>query len=125
MTTEIQSSPVESTEIQQEAPKGRNISGRVWKAPQERAFNRVSVKNLHSSFSARHAKQQKMALVQEKVKEMKAEKEMLKIQGIEEKKAREERRLANEKKAEVVQVITNSRKIKSLKRKQMRNIVKR
>ena len=44
---------------------------------------------------------------------------------IADRKEREKRKIENERRGEVVQVITNSKKLKNLKKKQVRNIVKR
>ncbi|XP_029935834.1 coiled-coil domain-containing protein 86 [Myripristis murdjan] len=107
-------------------PLGKPKSGRVWKDRSKQRFSAlVRDKPLRTSW--------------EKKMEAKREKELVKkysLQLVEEKarakeekrKRREEnlkRRAENERKAEIVQVIRNTAKIKRMKKKQLRKIEKR
>ncbi|KAL1023562.1 hypothetical protein UPYG_G00042420 [Umbra pygmaea] len=107
-------------------PLGKPKSGRVWKDRNKQRFSvLVRDKILCTSW--------------EKKMEAKREKDLLKkySQQLKEDKAREKedkrkrreenlkRRAENERKAEVVQVIRNTSKIKRMKKKQLRNIEKR
>ncbi|KAM4595808.1 coiled-coil domain-containing protein 86 [Fundulus diaphanus] len=107
-------------------PLGRPKSGRVWKDRNKQRFSAlVRDKPLCSSWEKKmQAKREKDLMKQytAKLKEEKAQKK-------EEKRRRREenlkRRAENERKAEVVQVIRNTAKIKRMKKKQLRRIEKR
>ncbi|XP_076876230.1 coiled-coil domain-containing protein 86 [Brachyhypopomus gauderio] len=107
-------------------PLGKPKSGRVWKDRNKQRFSAVlQDKPLRSSWQKKmEAKREKEIVKQysQKLKDEKArEKEEMR-------KRREEnlrRRAENEKKAEIVQVITNTAKLKRMKKKQLRKIEKR
>ncbi|XP_030643830.1 coiled-coil domain-containing protein 86 isoform X2 [Chanos chanos] len=107
-------------------PLGKPKSGRIWKDRNKQRFSALlRDKPLRTSW--------------EKKMEVRREKELLKKyqQKLNEEKAREKeekkrrraenikRRAENERKAEIVQVIRNTAKIKRIKKKQLRKIEKR
>lgn len=106
-------------------PKGKPKSGRTWKLNKGR-FSAISrPKSIKRSYEeriqfknslkqTRDHEQQMWNAVNEKRDKLKQRQ-----------KENEERRLANERKGEVVQVIKNPAKIKRLKKKQLRSIQKR
>ncbi|XP_012737644.2 coiled-coil domain-containing protein 86 [Fundulus heteroclitus] len=107
-------------------PLGRPKSGRVWKDRNKQRFSAlVRDKPLCSSWEKKmQAKREKDLMKQytAKLKDDKAQKKE------EKRKRREEnlkRRAENERKAEIVQVIRNTAKIKRMKKKQLRRIEKR
>ncbi|XP_034044706.1 coiled-coil domain-containing protein 86 [Thalassophryne amazonica] len=105
---------------------GKPKSGRVWKNRNKQRFSAVvRDKSLCSSWEKKMAAKREKELVKKyalQLKEEQARKE-------EEKKKRREdnlkRRAENERKAEIVQVIRNTAKIKRMKKKQLRKIEKR
>ncbi|XP_051241440.1 coiled-coil domain-containing protein 86 [Dicentrarchus labrax] len=107
-------------------PLGKPKSGRVWKDRNKQRFSAmVRDKPLCSSWEKKmQAKREKDQLKQYSV-QLKDEKAKQK----EEKRKRREdnlkRRAENERKAEIVQVIKNTAKIKRMKKKQLRKIEKR
>jgi rRNA-processing protein CGR1 len=104
--------------------KGRPVSGRVWKEQAQKASKRVAISTLKTGYAKRMKKLSELKIVKGIEKEMKDEKKNEKEARIQARKVQEEQRLANEKKNQIVQVISNSRKLKRLKKKQMKNIVK-
>uniref|UniRef100_A0A7E4VLT8 Coiled-coil domain-containing protein 86 n=1 Tax=Panagrellus redivivus TaxID=6233 RepID=A0A7E4VLT8_PANRE len=125
MSTEAAPVTAESTSSE---PRGKWKSGRWWKDPTKRE-NRITgiikVKTLKTSWDAK----MKAKADQTQFKKQKAE---MKERIVEEKKAKiaarkekEERRKANERKAEVVQVIRNTSKLRRAKKKELRKIEKR
>uniref|UniRef100_A0A0N5APA0 Coiled-coil domain-containing protein 86 n=1 Tax=Syphacia muris TaxID=451379 RepID=A0A0N5APA0_9BILA len=113
---------VEQTEVTRGMPK----SGRWWKTiRKERTSGLIKVKPLKSSWKS---KMQRKA-VSENVKKLQTEirdkREAEKAAIIEAKKERERRREENARKAEIVQVIRNTHKLKRAKKKMLRFIEKR
>ncbi|KAM9315007.1 coiled-coil domain-containing protein 86 [Pholidichthys leucotaenia] len=107
-------------------PLGKPKSGRVWKDRNKQRFSAVvRDKQLCSSWEKKmEAKREKDLMKQFSVR-LKEEKAR---QKEEKRKRREEnlkRRAENERKAEIVQVIRNTAKIKRMKKKQLRRIEKR
>ncbi|KAL7290285.1 hypothetical protein TKK_0015985 [Trichogramma kaykai] len=105
--------------------KGKPKSGRVWKSSKQRFSSIKKTPAIHVSFE----KRQRLKEERKKCMELSNE---IKQQKAAEKEAKKERRRENirrtqenERKAEVVQVISNPAKIKRMKKKQLRNIVKR
>ncbi|GAA6082336.1 coiled-coil domain-containing protein 86 [Tachysurus ichikawai] len=107
-------------------PLGKPKSGRVWKDRNKQRFSALlRDKPLRSSWQKKMEAKREKEMVKnyhQKLKDSKArEKE-------EKRKRREEnlkRRAENEKKAEIVQVIRNTTKLKRMKKKQLRKIEKR
>uniref|UniRef100_A0A1A8BY91 Coiled-coil domain-containing protein 86 n=1 Tax=Nothobranchius kadleci TaxID=1051664 RepID=A0A1A8BY91_NOTKA len=107
-------------------PLGKPKSGRVWKDRNKQRFSAlVRDKPLSSSWEKKMQAKQEKELVKQFTVRLKEEKARKKE---EKRKRREEnlkRRQENERKAEIVQVIRNTSKIKRMKKKQLRKIEKR
>lgn len=107
-------------------PLGKPKSGRVWKNRNKQRFSAlVRDKPLCSSWEKKMAAKREKELVKQYSLQLKDEKAR---QKEEKRKRREEnlkRREENERKAEIVQVIRNTAKIKRMKKKQLRKIEKR
>uniref|UniRef100_A0A3B4BKY9 Coiled-coil domain-containing protein 86 n=1 Tax=Periophthalmus magnuspinnatus TaxID=409849 RepID=A0A3B4BKY9_9GOBI len=105
-------------------PLGKPKSGRVWKDRNKQRFSAVvRDKQLCSSWEKKMQAKREKELVKQYSQQLKEEKARQK-----ERKRREEnlkRRADNERKAEIVQVIRNTTKIKRMKKKQLRRIEKR
>ncbi|XP_047434463.1 coiled-coil domain-containing protein 86 [Mugil cephalus] len=107
-------------------PLGKPKSGRVWKDRNKQRFSAlVRDKPLCSSWEKKMQAKREKDLVKKYSQQLKDEK----IRQKEEKRKRREenlrRRAENERKAEIVQVIRNTSKIKRMKKKQLRRIEKR
>lgn len=107
-------------------PLGKPKSGRTWKDRNKQRFSAVvRDKQLCSSWEKKMAAKREKQLVKQYSLQLKEEKDRQK----EEKRKRREdnlkRRAENERKAEIVQVIKNTAKIKRMKKKQLRKIEKR
>lgn len=107
-------------------PLGKPKSGRVWKDRNKQRFSAlVRDKPLCSSWEKKMAAKREKELVKKFSLQLKEEKDR---QKEDKRKRREEnlkRRTENERKAEIVQVIRNTTKIKRMKKKQLRKIEKR
>ncbi|KAM3623570.1 uncharacterized protein V6R79_012813 [Siganus canaliculatus] len=118
---------MESSAVQKPAiPLGKPKSGRVWKNRNKQRFSAlVRDKPLCSSWEKKMQAKRDKDLVKQYSLQLKEEKAR---QKEEKRKRREEnlkRRTENERKAEIVQVIKNTAKIKRMKKKQLRKIEKR
>ncbi|XP_051174411.1 coiled-coil domain-containing protein 86 [Leptopilina boulardi] len=115
----------ENNDIKIVIPRGKPKSGRVWKEPRKRFSSIVKTKGIRQSFEKKQKLREDLKhikeLSREKVAKMKEAKELKKQRRVENLKRAEE----NRKKSEVVQVITNTAKIKRMKKKQLRMIEKR
>ncbi|KAM4603662.1 coiled-coil domain-containing protein 86 [Polymixia lowei] len=107
-------------------PLGKPKSGRVWKDRNKQRFSAlVRDKPLRSSWEKKMEAKREKELVKKYSLHLKEEKAKEKE---EKRKRREEhlkRRAENERKAEIVQVIRNTTKIKRMKKKHLRRIEKR
>ncbi|XP_064620766.1 coiled-coil domain-containing protein 86-like [Lineus longissimus] len=107
-------------------PRGRPKSGRVWKTPRTGRYSEImKVKPLRSSWKRKEEERKEkkaMKLYEKELQDARQETLEKKRKRAEEKK---KRKLENEKKSEVVQTIKDTRKIKKMKRKQLRMIQKR
>ncbi|KAI3638069.1 hypothetical protein MIR68_003680 [Amoeboaphelidium protococcarum] len=112
---------------QSTAIQGVPVSGRNWKDNRicVKASLRTQSKSVHDRFNDRKARDNAQKLIKLREAELKAETEQQKQRVKELRQERAERQKKNEKKAEQFQVITNVRKLKRLKKKQMRGIVKK
>jgi len=103
--------------------RGLPKSGRWWKQTRTQPHSSiVKVPSLKSSWSKKLRQRQmdqKVKAVQAEIRESLSEKKAAKLK---EKKEREDRRKANERKGEVVQVIKNSNKLKRAKKRQLRKV---
>ncbi|XP_015240363.1 PREDICTED: coiled-coil domain-containing protein 86-like [Cyprinodon variegatus] len=107
-------------------PLGKPKSGRVWKERNKQRFSALlRDKPLCSSWEKKMQAKREKDLVKQFTAKLKEEK----AQKMEEKRKRREenlkRRAENERKAEIVQVIRNTAKIKRMKKKQLRKVEKR
>ncbi|XP_051940688.1 coiled-coil domain-containing protein 86 [Hippocampus zosterae] len=107
-------------------PLGKPKSGRVWKDRNKQRFSAlVRDASLCTSWKKKMQAKREKQLVQKYSSQLKEQK----AQAKEEKRKRREdnlkRREENERKAEVVQVIRNTAKLKRMKKKQLRKIEKR
>ena len=102
--------------------QGKPKSGRVWKSKGQKKSTMINVKSLHPSWSKRSKDRSERESVKKYQKELKeaaaVEREEKRIRTEENRKRREE----NAKKSEIVQSITDSAKIKRMKKKQLRQI---
>ncbi|KAF3687727.1 Coiled-coil domain-containing protein 86 [Channa argus] len=107
-------------------PLGKPKSGRVWKDRNKQRFSAmVRDKPLCTSWEKKMEAKREKQLVKQYTLQLKEEKAR---QKEDKRKRREEnlkRRAENERKAEIVQVIRNTAKIKRMKKKQLRKIEKR
>jgi len=105
--------------------RGKPKSGRVWKSQKNRLSSVINVKSLHKPWSVRTKERAEMLSVKKFQQELKEaaeqEKQAKKLRREENLKRREENAL----KSEIVQKITNTAKIKKMKKKQLRQIKKR
>lgn len=114
-----------STEALSVQIRGKPQSGKFWKSNKKKFSSIIKTKGIRSSFEKKETlrndlkriKQASKAIVEAK----KEEKEQKKQRRRDNLKRQEE----NRKKSEVVQVITNTSKIKRMKKKQLRQIEKR
>ncbi|KAJ0050992.1 hypothetical protein NL108_012161 [Boleophthalmus pectinirostris] len=107
-------------------PLGKPKSGRVWKDRNKQRFSAVvRDKQLCSSWEKKMQAKREKDLIKQYSQQLKDEKAR---QKEDKRKRREEnlkRRAENERKAEIVQVIRNTNKIKRMKKKHLRRIEKR
>ncbi|XP_061684767.1 coiled-coil domain-containing protein 86 [Syngnathoides biaculeatus] len=107
-------------------PLGKPKSGRVWKDRNKQRFSAlVRDASLCTSWEKKMQAKREKKLVHNYMLELKEQKAKVKE---DKRKRREEnlkRRAENERKAEIVQVIRNTAKIKRMKKKQLRKIEKR
>lgn len=111
--------------LEEQIPKGKPKSGRIWKEQKTRFSSVIKTRGIRRSFE----KKQKL---REDLKRVKEISKAIRDQKVAEKEAKKQRRIENlkraeenRKKGEVVQVITNTAKLKKLKKKQVRMIEKR
>lgn len=111
--------------FEQEIPKGKPKSGRIWKEPKKRFSSIVKSRGIKLSLEKKQKLKENIQRAKEMsraIKEKKqAEKEAKKQRRIENLKRAEE----NRKKGEVVQIIKNTAKLKRMSKKQLRFIEKR
>ncbi|XP_064461222.1 coiled-coil domain-containing protein 86-like [Ornithodoros turicata] len=105
-------------------PRGLPKSGRPWKTPKTRFSSMQKVKPLRTSWKVKmQQRAERKALL-----EFSHEVEAARKKELEEKRKKSEekrrRREENSRKAEIVQVLRNTSKIKKLSKKQLRNIKK-
>ncbi|KAK9886724.1 hypothetical protein WA026_017641 [Henosepilachna vigintioctopunctata] len=107
------------------APRGKPKSGRVWKSTKSKFSLNVKTKGIRDSLEKKEKFRQEMRAIKEasrSIIEAKRQEQENRKQRRREKLQKQEE---NRKKSEVVQVITNTSKIKRMKKKQLRNIEKR
>lgn len=107
-------------------PSSIPLSGRWWKPVQTARFSNIGKdKYLRKNWGAKlKARNEKKSILTYQ-NELKEKKKRERIEYWERVKAHRKVKLENQQKSEVVQVIRNTRKIKKMKRKQLRKIEKR
>lgn len=105
--------------------RGKPKSGKFWKGEKQRFSSVIKTRGLRSSLEKKQA-------LKEKIKHIKELSNSIKAAKAEDNEKRKERRRENlkrqeenRKKSEVVQVITNTKKLKKMKKKHLRNVEKR
>ncbi|XP_013146237.1 PREDICTED: coiled-coil domain-containing protein 86 [Papilio polytes] len=109
----------------QDEIRGKPKSGRFWKSQKERFSSINKTKGLRSDFQKKTALRMEMKRTKELSKSLL---EQFKEKELERKERRREnikRAAENKQKSEIVQVITNTAKLKRMKKKQLRFIQKR
>jgi len=103
--------------------KGNLVSGRVWKHQQttSKKIVKPNRKKGWAKIQEERNRRQNLLLREQALKE---EEKRKKEEEAERLKKKREQRIANEKKAEVIQVITDTKKIKRMSKKQLRSIRK-
>jgi rRNA-processing protein CGR1 len=108
-------------------PHGRPKSGRLWRDPKPTSLSKISKSQptLRTSWQKKVEERAKTRSVKDYERNLKDEKK----RKLEEKRLRNEQRkklkLEKQRRAEIVQPITNTAKIKRMKKKQLRYIEKR
>lgn len=107
-------------------PLGKPKSGRVWKDRNKQRFSAVvRDKQLCTSWEKKMQAKREKELVKQYSQQLKDDKAKEKEEKRKRKEENLKRRAENERKAEIVQVIRNTAKIKRMKKKQLRKIEKR
>jgi rRNA-processing protein CGR1 len=103
---------------------GRPKSGKLWRVAHERASNRIKVPQLRTSFNERMLARQRLEQLKQKQREIEEIARKARREEARRARQRREAKEANERKSAVVQVIKDTRKIKKMTRKQLRNVMK-
>lgn len=111
--------------FEQQIPKGKPKSGRIWKEQKKRFSSIVKTRGIRLSFDKKQKLRNDLKHVKEMSRAIKAEKQAEKEAKKERRRANLKRTKENEKKGEIVQVITNTAKLKKIKKKHLRMIQKR
>lgn len=112
--------------VQLAVPFGKPKSGRVWKDRKTQRFSAlVRDKPLRTSWEKKMEARREKELVKKYQLQLKEEKNREKQEKRQRREENLKRRAENERKAEIVQVIHNTAKIKRMKKKQLRKIEKR
>ncbi|XP_018568938.1 coiled-coil domain-containing protein 86 [Anoplophora glabripennis] len=113
------------TNVNKVVPRGKPKSGKFWKNEKTKFSAIIKTKGIRSTFEKKQALREKLKQVKETSNAIKAareeENELKKQRRRENLKRQEE----NRKKSEVVQVITNTKKLKKMRKKHLRTIEKR
>lgn len=106
-------------------PKGKPKSGRVWKSERKKFSSIIKTKGIRLSFEKKQALKEQLKHIKVLSNSIKQEKETQNEARKQRRRENLKRQEDNRKKAEVVQVITNTKKLKNIKKKQLRSIEKR
>lgn len=106
-------------------PRGKPKSGRVWKNPKQRFSSIIKTKGIKTTLEKRKSLREELNRVKEASRAIMAEKQKEKELKKERRRQNLKRQEENRKKSEIVQVITNTSKIKRMKKKHLRYIEKR
>ncbi|CAI5728322.1 hypothetical protein KXD40_007268 [Peronospora effusa] len=108
-------------------PRGRPVSGRVWKKVQKSRFSAQGVKSakvLSSTWEEKMLKRSKLKELKELQTEIKARRQAERDAKRQAREEKEKRRKENELKSAAVQVISRTHRLKTMSKKQLRNIKK-
>ncbi|XP_076761365.1 coiled-coil domain-containing protein 86 [Xylocopa sonorina] len=111
--------------FEQQIPKGRPKSGRIWKGEKKRFSSIVKTRGIRLSMNKKQKLREDLKRVKEMSKAIKDEKEAQKEARKARRRANLKRAAENQRKSEIVQVITNTAKLKKIKKKHLRMIQKR
>jgi len=104
---------------------GKPKSGRIWKNQRKKFSTIIKTKDIKQSFAKKKALEEHMARMKQASRAIVAARREEKEQKKERRRENLKRREENKKKSEIVQIITNTSKIRKMKKKQLRNIEKR
>ncbi|TDH65958.1 hypothetical protein CCR75_004899 [Bremia lactucae] len=108
-------------------PRGRPVSGRVWKRVQKTRFSSQKLKGtkvLSTTWEEKLQKRSKLKELKELQKEIKSRRQSEKDAVRQAREEKEKRRKENELKSASVQVISRTHRLKTMSKKQLRNIKK-
>lgn len=111
--------------LEEQIPKGKPKSGRIWKEQKKRFSSIVKTRGIRLSFDKKQKLKEDLKHVKEMSREIKAKKQAEKEAKKERRRANLKRAAENQRKSEIVQVITNTAKLKKIKKKHLRMIQKR
>ncbi|XP_060525277.1 coiled-coil domain-containing protein 86 [Cylas formicarius] len=106
-------------------PRGIPKSGRFWKSEKKKFSTIIKTRGIKSTLQKRKLLKEKRDKVKESSNAIKQAKQQEKELNKQRRRDNIHRREENRKKSEVFQVITNSKKLKKMKKKQLRYIEKR
>lgn len=115
----------EEKSLEQQIPRGKPKSGRTWKEERKRFSSLVKTRGTRMSLDKRQKLKEDLKRVKELSKAIKEEKRAQKEAKKERRRANLKRAEENQRKSEIVQVITNTAKLKKIKKKHLRMIQKR
>ncbi|KAJ3648281.1 hypothetical protein Zmor_020095 [Zophobas morio] len=126
-STEVRSKTkiTSSEDSKQKTLRGKPKSGRFWKNEKKKFSSIIKTKGIRNSFEKKQALRKELQRVKEASRAVIAAKEEEKEQKKQRRRDNLKRQEENRKKSEIVQVITNTTKIKKMKKKQLRHIEKR
>ncbi|CAH0696855.1 unnamed protein product [Spodoptera exigua] len=105
--------------------RGIPKSGRFWKSKKEKFSKINKTKGLRNSFEKKQALREQMQRTKEQSKQLLEEFKQKQLERKERRRQNIERAAENKRKSEIVQVITNTAKLKRMRKKQLRFIEKR
>ncbi|EFA05893.1 Coiled-coil domain-containing protein 86-like Protein [Tribolium castaneum] len=105
--------------------RGKPKSGRFWKNEKKKFSSIIKTRGIRSSFEKKQVLRQELKRIKDASRAIKAAKDEEKEQKKQRRRENLKRQEENRKKSEIVQVITNTSKIKKMKKKQLRYIEKR
>ncbi|XP_035447813.2 coiled-coil domain-containing protein 86 [Spodoptera frugiperda] len=108
-----------------EPVRGLPKSGRFWKSKKEKFSKINKTKGLRNSFEKKQALRVQMQKTKEQSKQLLEEFKQKQLERKERRRQNIERAAENKRKSEIVQVITNTAKLKRMRKKQLRFIEKR
>ncbi|KAE9352511.1 hypothetical protein PF008_g5440 [Phytophthora fragariae] len=126
-TTTTQPSSKTVTTTAAEPPRGRPVSGHVWKKVQKTRFSSQGFKGtkvLSTTWEEKMLKRSKLKELKDLQAEIKARRQAERDAKRQAREEKEKRRKENELKSASVQVISHTHRIKTMSKKQLRNIKK-